>query len=108
MYKINEKVNTFLLAGDKFSPEIYFKTTQICLQCFWTCLLKTKKEYKILKKQEIHNIFIKTNKVTFNIMWLMIILRIYREEQPLIKHYVLKHLVLLKIQNMMRYQKGFT
>ena len=37
----------------------------------------------------------------------MIILRIYREEQPLIKHYVLKHLILLKIQNMMRYHKGF-
>ena len=36
-------------------------------------LQKTKKEYKSLKKQEIHNIFIKTNKVKlfFNMTWLM-------------------------------------
>ena len=44
-------------------------------------LLKTKKEYKNLKKQEIEDI-IKTNwiKHVFNMTWLMEILRIYLEE----------------------------
>ena len=41
-------------------------------------LQKTKKEYKDLKKQEIHNIFIKTNLINFvsNMTWLMEILKI--------------------------------
>ena len=34
-------------------------------------------------------------------IWLMAILRISPEEQFLIKYYVIKHLILLKIQNMM-------
>ena len=44
---MNEIVNKFLLAGDKFMPEMHLR--------------KTKKEYKSLKKQEIYDIFIKTN-----------------------------------------------
>ena len=54
---MNEIVNKFLLAGDKFLPKMHLKKpgfTYIFLQ-------KTKKEYKNLKKQEIHDIFIKTN-----------------------------------------------
>ena len=34
-------------------------------------------------------------------MWPMGILKIYIEEQILIKYYVIKHLILLKMQNMM-------
>ena len=34
-------------------------------------------------------------------MWPMRILKIYIEEQILIKYYVIKHLILLKMQNMM-------
>ena len=65
--------------------------------------LTPKKEYKNLNKQEIRDIFIKMNqiKLAFSITWLMGILRISLEEQLLIKYYVLKHLVLLKIPNMM-------
>ena len=33
-------------------------------------------------------------------IWLMGILRIFLEEQPLIKFYVIKHLISLKIQNL--------
>ena len=60
--------------------------------------LKTKKEYKNLKKQETQDIFIKKNyfKLVFNIIWVMEILKIKIEEQMLIKD-----LTLLKIQNMM-------
>ena len=34
-------------------------------------------------------------------IWLMEILRIYLEEQPLIKYYAIKHLILLKSRNLM-------
>ena len=67
-------------------------------------VLKTKKEYKNYKKkqQEIEHIFIKINwiKLAFNMTRLMEILRIYLEEQLMIKYYVIKHLILLKIKNM--------
>ena len=38
--------------------------------------LKTKKEYKNLKKQDIQDVFIKMNKITlaFNMNWLMEVL----------------------------------
>ena len=49
---MNEIVNKFLLAGDKFMPEMHLKQ----LGCFIVLvnhLLKTKKEFRNLKKQEI-------------------------------------------------------
>ena len=57
---MNETVNTFLLAGDKFMPEMHLR------QPGFTCsacgpFTKKRKEYKNLKKQEIRNIFTKTN-----------------------------------------------
>ena len=46
---MNEIVNKFLLAGDKFMPEMHLKrfTYSACRPS----TKKTKKEYKILKKQ---------------------------------------------------------
>ena len=52
-YKINEIVNKFLLAGDKFMLEMHLTLVEH--------LHKTKKEYEKFKKEEIHEIFIKTN-----------------------------------------------
>ena len=48
---------------------------------------KNKKELKHLKKQEIQAIFTKMNLIglVFNMIWLMGILKIYREEQLPIK-----------------------
>ena len=46
---MNEIVNKFLLADDKFMLEMPVDH-----------LLETKKEYKNVKKQDIHDIFIKT------------------------------------------------
>ena len=43
----------------------------------------------------------KLDKACFNMTWLMENLKIKLEEQLLIKYCVIKHLVLLKIQNMM-------
>ena len=41
------------------------------------------------------------DKVCFNMIYLMEILKMYLEEQLLIKCYVIKHLILLKILDMM-------
>ena len=54
-------------------------------------------------KQEIQNTLIKMNqiKLAFNVTWLMEVLRIYLEEQLQIKYYLMKHLMLQKIQEIM-------
>ena len=41
--KMNEIVNTFLLLGDKFMPEIAFKTTWFYLLYLWSIYQKQKK-----------------------------------------------------------------
>ena len=48
-------------------------------------------------------IFIKTNQIYpfFSLIYLMEILKIYLKEQFLINYYVIKHVVLSNIQNMM-------
>ena len=58
-----------------------------------------KKESENLKKPEIQDIFIKTNLINlvFNMTWLMKILKTYLEDQLLIRCYVVKHLILLKV-----------
>ena len=58
--KMNEIVNTFLLAGDKFMPEMYLDNQDLLI-VHVDHLLKIKKEFKILKKQEILVIFTKMN-----------------------------------------------
>ena len=65
-------------------------------------LRETKKEYKILKKQEIQDKL----KPAFNTIWLMEIFKICLEEQLLITCYVAKHLILIKIQKNDGYQGG--
>ena len=57
---MNEIVNKFSLAGDKFMPEMYLRQPGFTCSAYGH-LQKTKKESKNLKKQEIHDIFIKTN-----------------------------------------------
>ena len=77
VYKMNEIVNTFLLAGDKFMPEMHLKNQDL-LVVLAGHLLKTKKEFKNLKKQEIQAIFTKMNliRLVFNMIWHMEILMI--------------------------------
>ena len=74
---MNEIVSKVLLAGDKFMPEMHLR--QIGFTCS-TCGLFTerKKKYRSLRKQEIHDIFIKKNyiKLVFKMTWLMEILKI--------------------------------
>ena len=71
-------VNKFLLAGNKFIPEMQQPGFTYSACGPFTKKKKNTKKYKIFKKQEIHNIFIKTNqmKLVFNLTWLMEILKI--------------------------------
>ena len=66
-------------------------------------LLKIKKEFKNLKKQDIQAIFTKMNliRLVFNMTWHMELLKIWKEEQLLIEVWEIKHLILLKILNIM-------
>ena len=57
---MNEILNKFLLAGDKFLPEMHLKQPGFTYSACGP-FTKKKKEYKNLKKQEIYDIFIKTN-----------------------------------------------
>ena len=74
---MNEIVNNFLLAGDKFMPEMHLRQPQFVI-VHVDRLLKIKKEFKNLKKQEIKAIFTKMNwiKHAFNMIWLMEIISI--------------------------------
>ena len=74
--KMNEVISKFLLAGDKFMPEMHLKQPGFT---YSACGPFTKnKEFKNLKKQEIQAIFTKMNliKHVFSMIWLMEILKI--------------------------------
>ena len=69
-YKMNEIVNKFLLAGDKFMPEIHLKQPGfICSACGTF----TKNKERIKK-----TIFTKMSliRLVFNMIWIMEILKI--------------------------------
>ena len=59
---MNKRVHKFLLAGDKFTLPMHLRQPEFtCSALHVHYLQKAKKEYKNLKKQEIHDIFIKMN-----------------------------------------------
>ena len=76
-YKMNKTVNKFLLVGDKFMPDMHLKQPDLLIVLVGH-LLKIKKEFKNLKKQEIQAIFTKMNliRLVFNMIWHMEILKI--------------------------------
>ena len=74
---MNEIVNKFLLAGDKFMPEMHLKQPGFTYSACGP-FTKNKERIQNLKKQEIQAIFTKMNliKHAFNMIWLMGILKI--------------------------------
>ena len=63
---MNNTINEFLLAGDKFMPEMHLRQptvlgNQDLLIVLADHLLRIKKEYKSLNKLEIQYIFTKMN-----------------------------------------------
>ena len=75
--KMNEIVNKFLLTGDKFLPEMHLNNLDL-RTVLVEHLIKTKKDLKNSKKQEIQIIFTKMIliRLVFNMIWLMEILKI--------------------------------
>ena len=57
---MNNIVNKFFIAGDQFMPEIRLRQPGFTCSACGT-FTKNKERIKNLKKQEIHDIFIKTN-----------------------------------------------
>ena len=74
---MNKIVNKFLLAGDKFMPEMHLKQPGFTYSACGP-FTKNKERIQNLKKQEIQAIFTKMNLImhAFNMMWLMEILKI--------------------------------
>ena len=75
---MNELANKFLLAGDKFQPEMHLKQPRFTYSAGGLFLKKTKKEFKDLKKQKIIKYIYRKepDKSCFNMIWLMGILKI--------------------------------
>ena len=61
---MNEIVNKFLLAGDRFMPEMHLKQPEFT---YSACGPFTRKEFRNLKKQEIRVKFTKMNLIWFSI-----------------------------------------
>ena len=74
---MNEIVNKYLLAEDRFMPEMNLKQPDL-LTLLGDHLLTTNKEFKYLKKQETQNTFTEMNsiKIVFSMIGLMEILKI--------------------------------
>ena len=70
LYKMKEIVDKFLLAGDKYMPEMHLNNLDLLIALV-DHLLKTRKEFKNLKKQDIQAIFAKTNLIrhAFNLAY---------------------------------------
>ena len=80
---MNKIINKFLLAGDKFMPEMHLRQPRFTYSACGTFTKNKERIQKFVKKQEIQEIFIKTNKIklVFNMIWLMEILKIYLEDK---------------------------
>ena len=81
---MNDSINKFLAAGD----EIHLRQPRFTYSACGSFVKNKKKTKKNLKKQEIEEIFIRTNQVksASSMIWLMDVLRIFLEEQFLIKY----------------------
>ena len=86
MYKMNEIVNKFLLAGDKFMPEMHLKQPGFT---YSACGPFTKNKERIQKFKETGDTSCiyknKLDNACFNMIWPMEILKISKEEQLVIK-----------------------
>ena len=78
LYKMNEIINKFLLAGDKFMPEMHLKESGFTYSACGPFAKNKEKIQKLKKKQEIQAIFTKMNliRLVFNMIWHMEILKI--------------------------------
>ena len=76
--KMNEIVNTFLLAGDKFMPQMHSKQPELTYSACWPFTKNKERIQKFKETGERQAIFIKMNliRLVFNMIWFMEILKI--------------------------------
>ena len=93
---MNKIANKFLLAGNKFKPEVYLRQPRFaCSTC--GSFTKNKEGIQKFKAAGGDSQYIYQKKLAFNMIRLMVILRIYLKEQLLMKLYAIRHLILLEI-----------
>ena len=70
---MNETFNKFLLAGDKFMPEMHLKQAGFTYSACRPFTKSKERIQKLKKKQEMQTTFTKMNliKLVFNMTWLM-------------------------------------
>ena len=75
---MKEKVNKFLLAGDRFRPEMHLKQPGFTYSTCGPFTKNKERMQKLKKKQQIQTIFTKINlvRLVFKMIWLMGILKI--------------------------------
>ena len=100
---MNKIINKFLFLEDKFMPEKRLRQPGFTCSA---CRPFNKNKERIQKFKETKDLrCIYRNELDKSCfqrdMWLMETLKIYLEKLPPIKHYVIKHLILIKIQNIM-------
>ena len=81
---MNERVNKFLLAGDKFMPEIHIQQPDLT---YSACLPYTKSKERIQKFMQTGIIFTKMILISlvFNMIWLMVNIKILKKEHNQIR-----------------------
>ena len=95
---MNEVVNKISLAGDQFMPEMYLRQPGFTHS---TCGPFTKNKEKLQKFKELLNLKQTIDKACFQHDTACGDFKDLPEKRLLIKYYIIKHLILLKIQNMM-------
>ena len=77
LYKINEIVKKFLLAGDKFMPEMHLKQPGFTYSGCGSFTKNKKRTQKFKETGDTSYIYKnELDKVCFNMIWLMVILKI--------------------------------
>ena len=98
-YKMSEIINKFLLTGDKFMPEMHLRQSVFT---YSACAPFTKNKERIKKFKEAGDSrYIYPNKLDKTYFQHDMAYGDFRDLKRRIKYYVIKHLILQKIQNMM-------
>ena len=105
---MNEIVNNFLSAGDKFTPEMHFRQLGFT---YCTCgpFTKNKERIQKFKEQEIHDNFYhnELDKPCFKHNMAYGDFKELTKEQFVLEYWVIQYLILLKSSKYDGYQQGY-
>ena len=98
---MNEIVEKFLLAGDKFMSKMHLRQPGFTYSACRPFIKNKERLQKLKETGDSRYIYQnELDKACFQLDRLMEILNIYLEKQILMKFYLIKHLISQKIQNM--------